>query len=124
MALGTISLLVVAVDGHHARPAGSYVRLVIHRRQLHTRLIVDLTLTDIRTVQNVIVIVQSHQASLLLAYLLLLEVSTALAFVAFHLMSQVVDAAARIFHQIRLPDVGVALCVRRRHAFANAVVLR
>ena len=33
------------------------------------------------------------------------------------------DAAARVLHQIRLADVCVTLRIRRRHAFANAVVL-
>lgn len=123
MTLGTVRLLIVAIDGHHARSTGSNVRLVVHWRQLHPRLIVDFTLADIRAVQHVIVVVQSHQARLLLAYLLLLEVRTALALVALHLMSQVVDAAARVLHQIRLADVCVTLRIRRRHAFANAVVL-
>jgi hypothetical protein len=96
--LGAINLLIVAIDRHHARSSSSNVWLVVHGRQRHARLIVDFTLADIRAVQHVIVIIQSHWAGLLLAYLLLLEIGTALALIALHLMSQVVDAAAPILH--------------------------
>ena len=92
MTLRAVGLFVVAVDRHHARSSGGNVWLVVHRRQLHACLVIDFTLSDVRTIQYVIVIVQSHQTVLLLAYLLLLEIGAALALVAFHLLPQIVDA--------------------------------
>jgi len=121
VALRAVCLLLVgSVDGHHAGATGSDVR-VVHWRQLHARLIVNLTLADIRTVQYVVIIVKAHQSVLLLANLLLLEVSAALAFVALHLLAHI---AAAVLHQIGLRDVSVALRVRRGHTLAHAVVLR
>lgn len=93
---------------------------MVHRCQLHARLVVDFTLTDIRTVKDVIVVVKAHESVLLLTDLLFLEIRAALTLVALHLLAHI---ATVILHQVRLGDVSVALRVRRRHPFAHGVVL-
>lgn len=121
MALSAVNLLRVgSVDRHHARATGCDMRMV-HGRQLHARLIVNLTLADIRGVKNVIFIVKPHQPILLLSNLFFLEVCAALAFIPLHLLSHVRPI---ILHQVRLCDVSVALRIRRAHSLAHAVVLR
>ena len=54
-----VLVLVRVVDRHHARTTCCDV-WVVHWCQLHARLIVDFTLADIRTVQNVVFIVETH----------------------------------------------------------------
>lgn len=82
--------------------------------------IINFTLTDIRTVKDVVIIVKPHQPILLLSYLVFLEIGATLALVPLHLTSL-------ILHQVGLSNVRVALRVRRLntvHSFAHAVVLR
>lgn len=97
--------------------------LMVHRSQLNACFIVNFTLADIRTVQNVIFVIQSHKAVLLLTYLLLLEVCTALAFISLHFLSQIIDSTASVLHQVRLPNISIALRICRGHSFADAIVL-
>ena len=93
---------------------------VLHRCQLDAGFIIDFTLTDIRTVKDVVIIVKPHQSILLLSYLVFLEIGAALALIPLHL-------APLILHQVGLSNVCVSLRVRRLdaiHSLAHAVVLR
>ena len=94
---------------------------VVHRGQCHTRLIIDFTLTDIRTVQHVVVIVESHQPILLLPYLILLEVRTAFALVSLHLAPYI---TALVLHQVRLSNIRIARRIGRVKALAHTIILR
>ena len=100
-------LRVRTADRHHARASGCDVRMV-HGCQLNAGFIVDFTLTDIRTVQYVIIIIKSHQPILLLPYLIFLKIVTALALIPFHFLA---DIASIIFHDILLCKISVALSV-------------
>lgn len=93
-------------DGHHATAPRRDVR-VVHRRQLHSCLIIHLTLPYVRTVKHITLVVEAHQPILLLSYLILLEVCAALTLVAAHLLPYV----PLIWFEVLLRDVCVALSV-------------
>lgn len=112
-------LLVGPVDRHHAR-ATSCNMWMIHWGKCDTCLIIDFTLPDIRTVQNVIIIVKAHQPVLLLSYLILLEVRTTFTFIALHLTPYIVSL---ILHEVRLGDVSITGRIRRIQPLAHTVVL-
>ena len=104
MALSSVDLFIIRpINRHHTRATGSDVRMV-HWSQLHACLVIDLTLTDIRTVKDVVIIVKPHQPILLLSYLVFLEIGATLALVPLHLTSL-------ILHQVGLSDVRVTLRV-------------
>lgn len=97
---------VMTIDRHHARAAGSDL-WVVHWSQLHSGLIIHFTLTDIRTVKDVIFVIKPHQSILLLSYLVFREIIAAFAFIALH-FCLIVAAACSVL----LGDISIALRVR------------
>ena len=61
MTVGAVlhGLCVRSPDGHHATATCSDMRM-IHWGQLHARLVVYLTLPNVGTVQDIVVIVKTH----------------------------------------------------------------
>ena len=118
MTFTCVSCFIRTIDRHHARAAGSDVWM-LHWSQLHTCLIIDFTLTDIRTVKGVTLVIKPHQSILLLPYLVFLEVGTTLALVTLHFLS---DVAATCCILIRNISIALGISIIQM-TFTHAIVL-
>lgn len=93
---------------------------VVHGGQLDPGFIIDFTLTDIRTVQHVILIIEPHQSVLLLPYLIFLK--TTLTLVPFHVLPNIGSVSTAHFILIKISVALVVVCAVE--AFTHGVVLR
>ena len=109
-------ILIWSINWHHTGTACSNMRLVIHRSKLYTSLVIHSTLTNIRTVNYIIFIIETHQPVLLLLYFIFLEVGTAFTLIPFQIMTH-------IYSGLTLGNIRITLWVSRIYSFIHAVIL-